>query len=177
MLEKTRVGLIRAVSVVRMPISGFSLHLFLQETGPGTIPKLLLLPLRNGGDNRMAAHKIAGERVLFLEQSTPLLCLDRESADKKVSPSQRAKYIAVNVFLIFHILAIACWCLPIDSPLIPLCRNLVRPYFLWAGLFQSWDMFAPVPKGALTPTSKPSLSIGSIGTAQERPGRSRGWSK
>jgi hypothetical protein len=54
----------------------------------------------------MAAHKIAGERVLFLEQSTPLLCLDRESADKKVSPSQRAKYIAVNVFLIFHLLAI-----------------------------------------------------------------------
>jgi len=36
----------------------------------------------------MAAHKIAGERVLFLEQSTPLLCLDRESADKKVSRSQ-----------------------------------------------------------------------------------------
>ena len=98
----------------------------------------------------MAAHKIAGERVLLLEQSTPWLSLDRESADKKVSPSQRAKYIAVNVFLVFHLLAIACWCVPIDSPLIPLCRNLVRPYFLWAGLFQSWDMFAPVPKGANT---------------------------
>ena len=26
----------------------------------------------------------------------------------------------------------------------------MRPYFLWAGLFQSWDMFAPVPKGANT---------------------------
>ena len=24
----------------------------------------------------------------------------------------------------------------------------MRPYFLRAGLFQSWDMFAPVPKGA-----------------------------
>lgn len=24
---------------------------------------------------------------------------------------------------------------------------MVQPYFLWAGLFQSWDMFAPVPKG------------------------------
>jgi hypothetical protein len=71
-----------------MPISVFSLHLFPQENGPGTIPKLLLLPLRNGGDNRMAAHKIAGERVLFLEQSTSLLCLDRESADKKLSRSQ-----------------------------------------------------------------------------------------
>lgn len=26
----------------------------------------------------------------------------------------------------------------------------MRPYFLWAGLFQSWDMFAPTPKGANT---------------------------
>jgi hypothetical protein len=40
--------------------------------------------------------------------------------------------------------------MPIDSPLIPLCKNLVRPYFLWAGLFQSWDMFAPIPKGTNT---------------------------
>lgn len=63
---------------------------------------------------------------------------------------QKTKYIAINVFLAFHLLAITCWCVPIDSPLIPLFRNLVRPYFLWAGLFQSWDMFAPVPKGANT---------------------------
>jgi hypothetical protein len=60
------------------------------------------------------------------------------------------KYWAVNVFVTFHIFAIACWCIPIDSPLIPLCRNLVRPYFLWSGLFQSWDMFAPMPKAANT---------------------------
>jgi hypothetical protein len=63
---------------------------------------------------------------------------------------QRAKYIAINAFLAFHILAIASWCIPIDSPLVPLCRNLVRPYFLGAGLFQSWDMFAPIPKAANT---------------------------
>jgi hypothetical protein len=62
----------------------------------------------------------------------------------------RAKYIAINVFLAFHILAIACWCMPIDTPLVPLCRNLIRPYFLWSGLFQSWDMFAPIPKAANT---------------------------
>ena len=98
----------------------------------------------------MATHKIAGKQALFLERGTPLLSTDRESADKKVSSLQRAKYIAVNVFLVFHLLAISCWCVPIDSPLIPLCRTLVRPYFLWAGLFQSWDMFAPIPKGANT---------------------------
>jgi hypothetical protein len=60
------------------------------------------------------------------------------------------KYIVINAFLVFHILAAVSWCMPIDSPLIPLCRRLVRPYFLWSGLFQSWDMFAPVPKGANT---------------------------
>jgi len=27
-------------------------------------------------------------------------------------------------------------------------RELVRPYFLWTGLFQSWDMFSPNPKSA-----------------------------
>lgn len=74
----------------------------------------------------------------------------RVSAGVKISRPERAKYIAINIFLIFHLFAIACWCVPIDSPLIPLCRNLVRPYFLWAGLFQSWDMFAPIPKGANT---------------------------
>ena len=56
----------------------------------------------------------------------------------------------INVFLLFHIFAIACWCMPVDSPLILLGRTLVRPYVLWSGLFQSWDMFAPIPKGANT---------------------------
>jgi hypothetical protein len=63
---------------------------------------------------------------------------------------QQAKRWIINSFIGFHLLAIACWCVPIDTPLIPLCKNLVRPYFLWIGLFQSWDMFAPVPKGANT---------------------------
>lgn len=63
---------------------------------------------------------------------------------------QKAKRWTVNLFIGFHLVAIACWCLPIDALPLSLCRNIVRPYFLWAGLFQSWDMFAPVPKGANT---------------------------
>lgn len=74
----------------------------------------------------------------------------RESATRKVSRLQLLKYSMVNVFLVFHILAIACWCMPVDSPLILVGKNLIRPYFLWSGLFQSWDMFAPIPKGANT---------------------------
>src|SRR5438477_10643311 len=66
------------------------------------------------------------------------------------STLRRAKYIAINVFLAFHLLAIVCWCMPVDLPLVSLCRNMVRPYLLWSGLFQSWDMFAPIPKTANT---------------------------
>jgi hypothetical protein len=56
------------------------------------------------------------------------------------------KYVAINIFLIFHILAISAWCLPMTNPFVQVCRFAVRPYFLWTGLFQSWDMFSPQPE-------------------------------
>jgi hypothetical protein len=56
------------------------------------------------------------------------------------------KYVAINVFLIFHIFAISCWCLPMANPFVQVCRSAVRPYFQWTGLFQSWDMFSPQPE-------------------------------
>jgi hypothetical protein len=46
---------------------------------------------------------------------------------------QRTKRLGVNLFIGFHRVAIACWCAPLDNPLIPLCRNLVQPYFLFSG--------------------------------------------
>jgi hypothetical protein len=58
----------------------------------------------------------------------------------------RIRYLAINVFLVAHLVAITCWAVPFSNPLIAMCRDLVRPYFQWAGLFQSWDMFSPVPK-------------------------------
>jgi hypothetical protein len=60
----------------------------------------------------------------------------------------RVNIVAINLFLAFHLIAIICWCVPLNLPLFPLCRKLVRPYFLWAGLFQTWDMFAPRPWGS-----------------------------
>ena len=59
---------------------------------------------------------------------------------------RKAKRAAINAFLVFHLVAITCWCIPISSPLIAAFRTAVRPYFLWSGLFQSWDAFAPAPK-------------------------------
>jgi hypothetical protein len=61
---------------------------------------------------------------------------------------QTAKRVLINLFLGFHILAIACWCLPLNLAPLRFGKNFIRPYFLWSGLFQSWDMFAPIPASA-----------------------------
>ena len=58
---------------------------------------------------------------------------------------RRVQHWAINVFLLFHIVAIFGWCVPIRTPFFELCRNMVRPYLRWSGLFQSWDTFAPEP--------------------------------
>ena len=60
--------------------------------------------------------------------------------------SIRWRVIAINTFLIFHLLAIACWCAPFNALPFAVCRTLVAPYFNFVGLFQAWDMFAPGPK-------------------------------
>jgi hypothetical protein len=60
----------------------------------------------------------------------------------------RLQHLAINAFLLFHLLAITCWAIPFANPLTALSRSAVRPYFLWAGLFQSWDMFSPLPKSS-----------------------------
>jgi hypothetical protein len=59
---------------------------------------------------------------------------------------KRWQYVAINIFLLFHIPAIACWALPTNDTFVLTCRNAIRPYMVWSGLFQSWDMFSPVPK-------------------------------
>lgn len=58
---------------------------------------------------------------------------------------RKAAHISISIFLLFHIAAIACWCAPLDTPLLAEIRGLIRPYMVWSGLFQSWDTFAPSP--------------------------------
>jgi hypothetical protein len=67
----------------------------------------------------------------------------------KSSPTNRLarwRDRTINLFLVFHLFAIPIWCLPSNSLPMLVCRELVRPYFLWSGLFQTWDMFSPSPK-------------------------------
>lgn len=72
--------------------------------------------------------------------------LAHEGKAARVLRPQTLKHIAINTFLLFHIVAITCWSIPLASPLIANFRDLVRPYMLWSGLFQGWDMFAPSPR-------------------------------
>jgi|ERR1700691_1804476 hypothetical protein len=97
------------------------------------------------GDARMARKaKAAGEgNALRLEKKAPA---GQESTRARLFGLKKWQYIAISTFLIFHILAISCWCVPLSSPFIAVCRDALRPYFVWSGLFQSWDMFSPLPK-------------------------------
>jgi hypothetical protein len=99
------------------------------------------------GNNRMTTQNASGNQVALLARhaAAPLYRLGA-NADRQIRFAQKIERLVINLFIGCHLLAIAFWCVPVDSPLIPLCRSLVQPYFLWAGLFQSWDMFAPIPK-------------------------------
>jgi hypothetical protein len=63
---------------------------------------------------------------------------------------KRWQYIALNIFIAFHIFAITAWAIPFRSQFANDCRELVRPYLLWSGMFQAWDMFSPMPKATNT---------------------------
>jgi hypothetical protein len=68
---------------------------------------------------------------------------DKSSATNRFA---RWRDRVINLFLLFHLISIPIWCLPFNSLPLLVCRELVRPYFLWTGLFQTWDMFSPSPK-------------------------------
>jgi hypothetical protein len=85
-------------------------------------------------------HKYESVRELTLTEST------RSDKGKLQTAQSGAKRVLINAFLIFHIISIAVWCIPLTNPLTQAYRNVIRPYFRWAGLFQSWDTFSPSPK-------------------------------
>lgn len=53
---------------------------------------------------------------------------------------------AISVFILFNLVAIVSWAVPLNVPPLPQIKEIVRPYLLWSGLFQSWDFFAPNPR-------------------------------
>jgi hypothetical protein len=53
---------------------------------------------------------------------------------------------AISIFILFNMIAILSWAIPLNVAPLPQIKEVVRPYLLWAGLFQSWDFFAPNPR-------------------------------
>ncbi|HET9100705.1 MAG TPA: hypothetical protein VFN62_09965 [Acidobacteriaceae bacterium] len=52
----------------------------------------------------------------------------------------------ICIFILFNLIAILGWALPLNVVPLPQIKHIVRPYLLWTGLFQSWDFFAPNPR-------------------------------
>jgi hypothetical protein len=104
---------------------------------------------RREGARRAARSRSAGRGrpALFKkDQSARLPHLKSSQAASRWTHSDAMKKNVINFFLIFHIVAIACWSLPFSNPLTGAIRQAVAPYFIWSGLFQSWDMFSPSPR-------------------------------
>jgi hypothetical protein len=53
---------------------------------------------------------------------------------------------AISIFILFNMVAILSWAIPLNVVPLPQIKEIVRPYLLWTGLFQSWDFFAPNPR-------------------------------
>jgi hypothetical protein len=53
---------------------------------------------------------------------------------------------AINIFILFHLVAIICVALPWNLPVTGTIKDLLRPYLRWSGLYQTWDMFGPDPQ-------------------------------
>jgi hypothetical protein len=64
----------------------------------------------------------------------------------KNSKNQGLLRVAINIFILFNLIVITCWALPLDISPLQEVKKIVRPYMLWTGLFQSWNFFAPNPK-------------------------------
>jgi hypothetical protein len=60
------------------------------------------------------------------------------------------KRVAINTFLIFHLVVIICWAMPLNSQLVAGMRPTIAPYMAWSGLAQGWNLFAPNPLGMNT---------------------------
>jgi hypothetical protein len=57
---------------------------------------------------------------------------------------------ALSVVILFHVIAIVAWAIPVNIAPVTAIKGMVRPYILWTGLDQAWDMFSPNPRDVNT---------------------------
>jgi hypothetical protein len=61
---------------------------------------------------------------------------------------KRHSTIAANIFVIFHLVALVSWCLPITNVFSRTLQRFLEPYLAAVGLKQKWALFAPEPAKA-----------------------------
>ncbi|HXP07179.1 MAG TPA: hypothetical protein VN828_01725 [Acidobacteriaceae bacterium] len=67
-------------------------------------------------------------------------------SDAENRDANTVRRAAINIFILFHLVAITCVALPWNLPITSTVKDLVRPYMRWTGLYQTWDMFGPDPE-------------------------------
>jgi hypothetical protein len=95
--------------------------------------------MRNAGKASARKKRIPGQA----KGRKPLPPAKSEAANREVQPFRRA---AINVFILFHLVAITCVALPWSLPITSSIKELVGPYMRWTFLYQTWDMFGPDPE-------------------------------
>ncbi len=61
------------------------------------------------------------------------------------SRAARMGRFVLTLVILFHLVAFTAWTVPMNFVLLDDFRAAIRPYMLWTGLFQAWNMFAPDP--------------------------------
>ena len=51
----------------------------------------------------------------------------------------KAKRIAINIFIVFHLSLIVCWAVPLNTRLFSIAKPVIAPYMTWSGLAQGWN--------------------------------------
>src|SRR5271156_1119416 len=95
--------------------------------------------MRNAGKANARKKRIPGQAKS--RKPLPNARSEAENRDAKT-----VRHAAINVFILFHLVAITCVTLPWNLPITSSVKELVRPYMRWTGLYQTWDMFGPDPE-------------------------------
>ena len=92
------------------------------------------------------AGKASGRKKRIPGQAKGRKPLPGTSAEAENRDAKSVRRAAINVFILFHLVAIICVALPWNLPIAGSVKDLVRPYMRWTGLYQTWDMFGPDPE-------------------------------
>jgi hypothetical protein len=58
---------------------------------------------------------------------------------------EKIKSTLISLFILFHITAIVCWAVPLNTLVFAAIKNEISPYMFFVGLSQNWGMFSNPP--------------------------------